>query len=92
MVPKDFHPNDYTTYDIDARSPRDARHLPDSFDSFTRKEPRPKMLSLSLHPSFGRPYRAKILQDFIRYAKSHPKVWFARNIDIVRWWQEKRYP
>ena len=95
MVPKDFHPNDYTTYDIDARSPRDVLGIfQDSFDLlYEEGATSPKMLSLSLHPFLsGRPYRAKILQDFIRYAKSHPKVWFARNIDIVRWWQEKRYP
>ncbi|MBI2087761.1 MAG: hypothetical protein HYT78_03345 [Deltaproteobacteria bacterium] len=50
----------------------------------------PKMFTVSVHPYLsGRPYRAKVLRDFIRHAKSHPQVWFARGIDIAKWWREK---
>ncbi|MCH7977457.1 MAG: hypothetical protein IH935_00595, partial [Acidobacteria bacterium] len=27
-----------------------------------------------------------LLEEFIVYAKGHPGVWFARCIDIARWW------
>ena len=36
----------------------------------------------------GRPGRANALEEFIRYAKGFPNVWFARRIDIARWWLE----
>ena len=50
----------------------------------------PKMMSVGLHLRFaGRPARAKALDEFIRYARSFPGVWFARRIDIARWWLEE---
>jgi chitin deacetylase len=39
----------------------------------------------------GRPSRIVALQRFLEYARSFPGVWFARRIDIARWWLEK-YP
>ncbi len=49
----------------------------------------PKMMSVGLHMRLsGRPGRANALEEFIRYAKSFPDVWFARRIDIARWWLE----
>jgi allantoinase len=92
MVPKDWHPNDYTTYDVDARAPREVLGLMlDAFDYlYEEGATSPKMFTVSVHPYLsGRPYRAKVLRDFIRYAKSHPQVWFARGIDIANWWREK---
>lgn len=92
MLPKDFHPNDYTTYDVDARAPREVLGIfQDAFDYlYGEGATSPKMFTVTLHPFLaGRPYRAKIVQDFVRYAKSHPKVWFARGIDIANWWLEK---
>lgn len=92
MVPKDWHPNDYTTYDVDARAPRDVLGLMlDAFDYlYEEGATSPKMFTVSVHPYLsGRPYRAKVLRDFIRYAKSHPHVWFARGIDIAKWFREK---
>lgn len=92
MVPKDWHPNDYTTYDVDARAPREVLGLMlDAFDYlYEEGATSPKMFTVSVHPYLsGRPYRAKVLRDFIRHAKSHPQVWFARGIDIANWWREK---
>ena len=94
MMPKDFHPNDYTTYDVVSRSPRDLLGLmQDQFDYlYGEGASSPKMMSLSLHPFLaGRPYRTKIFQDFIRHARSHSNVWFARGVDIVDWWR-REYP
>jgi allantoinase len=49
----------------------------------------PKMMSVGLHLRIsGRPSRAKQIERFIRYAKGFPGVWFARRIDIARWWLE----
>ncbi|MFQ5850618.1 MAG: polysaccharide deacetylase family protein [Candidatus Binatia bacterium] len=92
MIPKDWHPNDYTTYDVDARAPREVLGLLlDAFDYlYEEGVTSPKLITVSIHPYLsGRPYRAKVLRDFIRYAKSHPNVWFARGIDIVNWWRER---
>jgi len=47
----------------------------------------PKMMSVGLHLRFaGRPARANAVEEFIRYARSFPGVWFARRVDIARWW------
>ena len=49
-----------------------------------------KMMNIGLHCRIaGRPSRAVALQKFLEYARSFPNVWFARRIDIARWWQEK---
>ena len=47
----------------------------------------PKMMSIGLHMRYsGSPAGAAALNDFIQYAKSFEGVWFARRIDIARWW------
>lgn len=52
----------------------------------------PKMMSIGLHCRLaGKPSFAPALQQFLEYAKGLPKVWFARRIDIARWWLQK-YP
>ena len=52
----------------------------------------PKMMSIGLHCRMtGRPARAVALQNFLDYARGLPGVWFARRIEIARWWLEK-YP
>lgn len=89
VMPKDFHPNDYTTYETGSRSPRELFSLLiDQFDYLYEEGlTSPKVMSVTLHPFLaGRAYRAKIYQDFIRHAKSHPNVWFARGIDVAQWW------
>ena len=52
----------------------------------------PKMMSVGLHCRIaGRPARAVALKKFLDYAQGLSGVWFARRIDIARWWLEK-YP
>ena len=52
----------------------------------------PKMMSIGLHCRIaGKPSRAVALRQFLEYARGFPDVWFARRIDIARWWLEK-YP
>ena len=52
----------------------------------------PKMMSIGLHCRIvGKPARAAVLKQFLEYAASRPDVWFARRIDIARWWLDK-YP
>ena len=50
------------------------------------------MMSVGLHCRIiGKPSRAAGLRQFLEYATSRPNVWFARRIDIARWWM-KNYP
>lgn len=49
----------------------------------------PKMLSIGLHPKWiGHAGRASALKQFIEYALEKGDVWFARRVDIARWWLE----
>ncbi len=63
-------------------------YLGDTFDVLYREgATTPKMMSVGLHCRIaGRPGRAVAVQQFIEYAASHPRVWFARRIDIARAW------
>ena len=45
------------------------------------------MMSVGLHCRIaGRPARSRAVARFLEYARSHERVWFARRIDIARWW------
>lgn len=47
----------------------------------------PKMMSVGLHPRWaGQAGRTSGLREFIEYALELGDVWFARRIDIARWW------
>ena len=47
----------------------------------------PKMMSIGLHPRLiGQAGRASALREFIEQARARGDVWFARRIDIARWW------
>jgi allantoinase len=88
VLPKDFHPNDYTTYETVSRSPRELHSLlVDQFDYLYEEGlSSPKLMNATMHPFLaGRAYRAKIFQDFIRHARSHPNVWIARGVDVANW-------
>jgi allantoinase len=94
VLPKDFHPNDYTTYETGSRSPRELYSLlVDQFDYLYEEGlTSPKVMNVTLHPFLaGRAYRAKIYQDFIRHARSHPNVWIARGVDIADWWLSENH-
>ena len=69
--------------------PRDFfLRLKEAFDClYEEGESHPQMMSVGLHlRTVGRPARATPVDEFIEYAKGHPGVWFARRIDIARWW------
>ncbi len=47
------------------------------------------MMSIGLHPRLiGQATRISALREFIEYALGKEKVWFARRIDIARWWHD----
>jgi len=64
--------------------------LKDTFDVlYEEGKEFPQIMSVGLHPrQVGRPSRAGAVSEFIRYAQGFPGVWFARRIDIARWWLE----
>ena len=68
-------------------------YMKDSFDClYEEGEETPKMMSIGLHCRIaGRPPRSRAVERFLQYAKGHTGVWFARRIDIARWWLEN-YP
>ncbi len=64
------------------------QYLKDSFDTlYEEGAEAPKLLSIGLHCRLvGRPGRAAALERFLRYARSHERVWFSRRVDIARHW------
>jgi peptidoglycan/xylan/chitin deacetylase (PgdA/CDA1 family) len=83
--------NDYATYQRAGRTPRDLLQLwKDTFDMlYEEGGTDPKFMIWGNHPFVGgRPYRAFVLREFIRYAKGHPKVWFTRAGDIAAWYRD----
>ncbi len=64
-------------------------YLKDTFDVlYAEGETAPKMMSVGLHCRLaGRPGRFAAVERFLRYARSHKDVWFARRIDIARHWR-----
>jgi allantoinase len=65
-------------------------HLRYTFDRLYKEgATSPKMMNIGLHMRVvGHPGRAKALHDFIKYAKSHEGVWFAKRIEVARHWME----
>ncbi len=52
-----------------------------------------KMMSVGLHCRLaGRPGRARALKRFLDYANKQTGVWFARRIDIARYWAKNCPP
>ena len=65
-------------------------YLKETFDClYEEGQTHPKMMSVGLHCRItGRPGRSQAVRKFLEYASGFPDVWFARRIDIARWWQE----
>jgi peptidoglycan/xylan/chitin deacetylase (PgdA/CDA1 family) len=64
------------------------QYLKDSFD-YMREEAKAngKMMSIGTHVRIsGRPGRTVALDRFFKYAKQFDDVWFARRLDIAKWW------
>ena len=85
-----FGLNDYIT-NGEGRTARDMlQMLKDCFDQlYEEGATHPNIMTWGMHPFLtGRPYRAPLLLEFIRYAKSHKDVWFPRCSDVAQWWLE----
>ncbi len=94
VVPYSMETNDSRFWRGGLVSTRDFyEYLTDTFDClYEEGQTHPKMMSVGLHCRIaGRPARSKAIDRFLQYAKGFPGVWFARRVDIARWWQE-RYP
>jgi peptidoglycan/xylan/chitin deacetylase (PgdA/CDA1 family) len=53
----------------------------------------PKMMSIGLHCRIGgTAARSRALVNFLEYARSRSGVWFARRVDIARYWFEHQPP
>jgi 2-oxo-4-hydroxy-4-carboxy--5-ureidoimidazoline (OHCU) decarboxylase len=63
-----------------------ADDLKAEFDAlYSEAGTRRRMMSVSAHDRIaGRPSRAKVLEEFITYAQSHPGVAFMRKDEIAR--------
>ena len=62
--------------------------LRENFDElYEEGERSPRMMSVGMHLRIsGRPSRASQIFRFIQYAQGYPGVWFARRVEIARWW------
>ena len=62
-----------------------------TFDQLYKESAKvPKMMTMSLHVRVsGLPARANAVDRFIAYARSFPRVWFARRDEIAKvWWEQ----
>lgn len=94
VVPYSLESNDTRFWRGGMSSPSDFYEtLKNTFDRlYYEGATRPKMMNVGLHCRIsGRPSRAATLQRFLEYARSFEDVWFARRVDIARWWLQK-YP
>ena len=94
VLPYSFETNDARFWRGGLVSVNDFfEYLKDSFDClYAEGESQPKMMSVGLHCRIaGRPARSRAVARFLEYALGFSGVWFARRVDIARWWRE-RYP
>jgi len=63
-----------------------------TFDAlYERGADRPVMMPLVVHDfNTGRPFRSKVLDDFIGYAKQFEGVVFAGHDQLCSWWQDSK--
>jgi peptidoglycan/xylan/chitin deacetylase (PgdA/CDA1 family) len=87
VIPYTLHMNDIVDYETRYFSTKMyADDLKAEFDAlYAEAATRRRMMSISAHDRIaGRPSRAKLLEDFIIYAQSHPGVVFMRKDEIAR--------
>lgn len=87
-VPYTVHMNDIASFDFAGYSPQAYEQaLKDEFDQlYEEAAARRRLMVVSLHDRIsGHAYRARILDRFFTYAKSHSDVWFARKDEIAKW-------
>ena len=94
VVPYSLEVNDYKFWRGDLLTPAHFFEVAKaSFDTlYEEGSAHPKMMSVGLHCRIiGKPGRAAGLDRFLKYASEKEGVWFARRLDIARWWKE-HYP
>jgi peptidoglycan/xylan/chitin deacetylase (PgdA/CDA1 family) len=87
VVPYTLHMNDIVDYETRYFSTAMyADDLKGEFDAlYAEATTRRRMMSVSPHDRIaGRPSRAKVLEEFIIYAQSHPGAVFVRKDEIAR--------
>jgi peptidoglycan/xylan/chitin deacetylase (PgdA/CDA1 family) len=87
VVPYTLHMNDIVNYETRYFSTHEyADDLKAEFDMlYVESAYRRRMMSVSAHDRIaGRPSRAKVLEEFISYAQTHPGVVFMRKDEIAR--------
>jgi peptidoglycan/xylan/chitin deacetylase (PgdA/CDA1 family) len=88
VVPYTIRNNDIVRYDSPALTVTEyTAELKSEFDQlYQEASQRRRMMSISTHDRIsGTPARARLLGQFIDYAKSHPGVAFLRKDQIARW-------
>lgn len=94
VVPYSLEVNDFKFWRGELITPNDFFEAARSaFDMlYEEGSTHPKMMSVGLHCRIiGKPSRAYALDQFLKYASEKEGVWFARRLDIARWWLEN-YP
>lgn len=87
VVPYTLHMNDIVNYETRYFSTQEyAGDLKAEFDAlYAESAKRRRMMSVSAHDRIaGRPSRTAVLEEFITYAQSHPRVAFMRKDEIAR--------
>jgi len=88
VVPYTLHTNDIVNYEGRNFSTDEfEKDLKNDFDMlYAESAHRRRMMSVSAHDRItGRPGRAKVLENFIRYAQKHPGVRFMRKDEIAQY-------
>ena len=94
VVPYSLEVNDYKFWRGDLITPGHFFEAAKaSFDVlYEEGATHPKMMSVGLHCRIiGKPSRSQGLDRFLEYASGKEGVWFARRLEIARWWKE-HYP
>ncbi len=95
VIPYSFEINDARFWRGGLVSVADfVEYMRSAFDClYAESEKVPKMMSIGLHCRIGgTPARSRALAQFLEHAHKFEGVWFARRVDIARWWMEKNPP
>ena len=95
VVPYSLEVNDYKFWRGDLITPGHFFEAAKaSFDVlYEEGAAHPKMMSVGLHCRIiGKPSRSQGLAQFLEYASAKEGVWFARRVEIARWWKENYKP
>jgi peptidoglycan/xylan/chitin deacetylase (PgdA/CDA1 family) len=92
-VPYTFHMNDIVSFPFEGwNAAAYEQALRDEFDQlYDEGATRRRMMVVSLHDRIsGHANRVRVLDRFLAYAKSKPRVWFARKDEIAAWALQRR--